>query len=96
MQGRSASTTDSASREAVIKRNHRRYRKTRRLVLVNEPLCRSCKNKGRTVAAEEVHHIKAVATHPELICDYDNLMPLCKSCHSKADKDPNYWRKLEY
>ena len=80
----------------MIKRNHRSYRKLRRMFKDNNPLCISCENKGRSVATEHVHHIKHVATHPELINDPNNLMALCKSCHEKMHKDPNYWRRTSY
>lgn len=45
------------------------------------PLCEKCLEDGRFTPAKEVHHIlplKHGGTHSE-----DNLMALCKSCHSR-------------
>ena len=45
------------------------------------PLCEVCKENGRFVPAEEVHHKKPISqggTHAR-----DNLMSLCRSCHTK-------------
>ncbi|TXH46246.1 MAG: hypothetical protein E6Q97_29990 [Desulfurellales bacterium] len=44
------------------------------------PLCADCANAGRVVVATEVHHRVALrngGTH-----DSDNLLSLCKPCHS--------------
>ncbi len=53
----------------------------RRRYITAHPLCEMCLREGRTTAAQEVHHIVPLAdggTHDE-----DNLMALCKSCHSR-------------
>ena len=45
------------------------------------PFCELCYEKGILVETEEVHHKKKLrdgGTH-----DRDNLIALCKSCHSK-------------
>jgi 5-methylcytosine-specific restriction protein A len=59
----------------------RRWQVIRHSVLSESPLCILCQKHGRVTAASEVHHIIPLAkggTH-----DYNNLMPLCKSCHSE-------------
>ena len=53
----------------------------RRRYIAEHPLCEVCRREGRITAAQEVHHIIPLAeggTHDE-----DNLMALCKSCHSR-------------
>lgn len=58
-----------------------RWRKIRRMVLREEPLCVECEKAGRVTAANEVDHIiplRQGGTH-----ERSNLQPLCKSCHSK-------------
>ena len=35
----------------------------------------------------DVHHIKKLAEYPELKYDSNNLMSLCKSCHSIRTKN---------
>lgn len=58
----------------------RLWKTIRALYLAKHPLCERCLKAGRTVPAEEVHHIVPVAEgggHEE-----SNLMALCKSCHS--------------
>lgn len=65
--------------------SHKRYgwqwRKLRAMFLAANPLCEMCKREGRFTDATEVHHIKPLSeggTH-----DFENLMALCKSCHSR-------------
>lgn len=63
------------------KRYGRRWRKIRDRYIFAHPLCEQCFKEERVTAAEEVHHIKPLAaggTH-----DDENLMSLCKSCHSR-------------
>ena len=65
------------------------WQRLRRMVLASEPLCRRCKNGSEkiggvvmVVPATEVHHIIAKRNGGE--DTFENLEPLCKSCHSKA------------
>ena len=53
----------------------------RKAFIAAHPLCEVCQSEGRVTAAAEVHHIVPLAqggTHAE-----DNLMALCKECHSR-------------
>ena len=57
------------------------WRKISKGYLSRNPLCVECEKAGRLTPATETHHIIPVAdggTHAE-----DNLMALCKSCHSR-------------
>lgn len=56
-----------------------RWRKVRAMALARQPLCCDCQRAGRTTAATEVHHIDGNPRHNA----FDNLMPLCKRCHSR-------------
>ena len=65
------------------------WQKLRRMILAGEPLCRRCQNGGGQMTggrvitpATEVHHIIAKRNGGE--DTFENLEPLCKSCHSKA------------
>ena len=60
-----------------------RWEKVRRIFLMKNPLCHDCMAEGKFKPANEVHHVKKVRDHPELRLACDNLMSLCKSCHSK-------------
>ena len=51
--------------------------------LKRHPLCEDCLSKGLYVTATEVHHVKKLRDCPELKFTEDNLMGLCKECHSK-------------
>lgn len=53
------------------------WRKVRRAVLDDEPLCRFCYAKGLVVEADEVDHIDGDSFNN----DRDNLRPLCRPCH---------------
>jgi 5-methylcytosine-specific restriction endonuclease McrA len=59
------------------------WRKLRAMFLAASPLCLDCLAKGLLTAAIEVHHKIARKLRPDLALDWDNLMGLCKSCHSK-------------
>ena len=53
----------------------------RRSYIKAHPLCEVCRREGRYTEAREVHHIIPLAdggTH-----DANNLMALCKPCHSR-------------
>ena len=58
-----------------------RWRKVRRIVLAEEPLCRSCKARGRVVLASEVDHIMPLSDGGTE--ERENLQSLCKPCHSE-------------
>ena len=62
------------------KRYGSKWRKIRARYVSEHPLCEECLKHGRYVPVEEVHHKIPLAeggTH-----DDDNLMSLCKRCHS--------------
>jgi 5-methylcytosine-specific restriction endonuclease McrA len=75
--GRIAKTDARAS--AAARGYGHRWRRLRRIVLAQEPLCRMCTAVGRTTAAVVVDHIKAKrdgGTDAR-----ENLQPLCSTCH---------------
>lgn len=81
------------------KRYDRHWREIRKAFLVRNPLCEMCKRQGKYTAAQEVHHIKALADGGDN--RMSNLMALCKSCHSKITYAENnrgggsQWQKTE-
>jgi 5-methylcytosine-specific restriction protein A len=63
------------------KRYRRAWKRIRDRYIKAHPLCEECFKNNRLNPAEEVHHIIPLAkggTH-----DDDNLMSLCKACHSR-------------
>jgi 5-methylcytosine-specific restriction enzyme A len=65
----------------TYKRYSNRWRKIRRLYIQEHPMCELCERKNLLVPVQEVHHIVPLSqggTHRE-----ENLMGLCKSCHSR-------------
>ena len=61
------------------------WRRLRAAVLADEPLCRECLRLWKTEPATEVDH----ADNDPSNNDRNNLVPMCKPCHSKktqADK----------
>ena len=52
------------------------------MYLSEHPLCMDCMEAGKVEAAAEVHHMRKAQAHHELRLDADNLMALCKVCHS--------------
>ena len=69
-------------RSAEMKRRYNgAWPRIRSRFLNAHPLCEICMKEGRATPAAEVHHIIPLAdggTH-----DPDNLMALCKPCHSR-------------
>ncbi len=69
----------------------------RKRVLAEQPLCEMCLSQGRATPATEVHHIIPLVnggTH-----DRNNLMALCKRCHSgitirEVRRGPDRYKKL--
>ena len=59
----------------------RSWQKTRKAYLSRNPICEECLSKGRTTAANTVHHIIEIdnggTNH------FDNLMALCRDCHER-------------
>jgi 5-methylcytosine-specific restriction protein A len=62
-----------------------RWRRLRRLVLAEEPLCRHCREQGRITPAVHVHHVKPIRTSPTLRLVRSNLVPLCAPCHNRIN-----------
>lgn len=54
------------------------WRALKRRTVEEHPWCAMCGAAGRL----EVHHIKPVRCHPELMLEPANLMVLCHACHS--------------
>ena len=66
---------------AMRKRYGRAWKRIRDRYISIHPLCEQCEMEARITPAEEVHHILPLGhggTHAE-----ENLMSLCKSCHSR-------------
>ena len=73
----------------------RRWQAIRKRYLIAYPLCVECSKQGRPVEANEVHHIIPIRDGGS--SDYSNLIPLCKSCHSKyTAKDRGFGRNIVY
>jgi 5-methylcytosine-specific restriction protein A len=68
------------------------WHKLRNAYLMQHPLCERCLLDNKTVAAEEVHHIKPLSTAKDemevqsLLLDSNNIMALCKDCHTKVHR----------
>ena len=65
----------------TYKRYSNRWRRIRQLYVKEHPICELCEKKGIIKPVEEVHHIIPLSeggSHKS-----NNLMSLCKSCHSK-------------
>ncbi len=58
------------------------WRRLRKMVLNEQPLCAHCRDKGKLTAANEVDHID---NNPWNMAR-DNLQALCKPCHSKKTR----------
>ena len=67
----------------------KRWKQLREWQIRTHPLCQDCLFEGRSVPAEEVHHIRPYGdgkTEEEkwsLLLDPSNVVSLCKKCHDK-------------
>lgn len=51
-----------------------------------DPLCENCLEKySKATPAVHVHHMKPIATHPELRLEWSNLMSVCEPCHNELE-----------
>ena len=66
---------------STYKRYGKAWRVIRKRYVVEHPLCEMCLKENRMIKVEEVHHILPLSRG--VTSDEDNLMSLCKSCHSK-------------
>lgn len=65
----------------IDRRYGRQWRKIRARYVAKHPLCEPCQKEDGLTPTQEVHHILPLSrggTH-----NFDNLMALCKSCHSR-------------
>lgn len=63
-------------------RSSKRWAQVRGMIRNREPLCRRCRARGFARRWDQLHHIRPVATHPELFFDLCNIEPLCFKCHA--------------
>lgn len=75
--------------------NSKEWKLVRIAKLQRDPLCEVCKQNGKVVPAQAVHHIVPIETATdfgymrELAFRYNNLMSVCYSCHSDIHKAMN-------
>jgi len=60
------------------------WRRIRNNFLKINPFCKECYKNNKLTPANEVHHI--IPVYEGGTNDYENLMALCKSCHSKITR----------
>ena len=65
----------------TYKRYSGKWRSIRKKYISSHPLCEKCKDDKMLTPASEVHHIIPLSRGGTN--DENNLMSLCKSCHSK-------------
>lgn len=78
-------------RDKVTKKRYgRAWKRIRDKYASEHPFCELCFKRGIIVPTEEIHHKKPLregGTH-----DRDNMIALCKSCHSQIHaKRGDYW-----
>lgn len=61
----------------------------RRIKLTNNPFCEQCSREGFMILAEDVHHKIDIKEDTTKALKYDNLMSLCKPCHSTITYNTN-------
>lgn len=75
--------------------NSKTWKQLRNSYFAENPLCERCLEKGIIKPAEQVHHVQPFLTGKtyeekmQLAYDYNNLMSVCKQCHSDIHKELN-------
>lgn len=68
-----------------------RWKKIRRQVLADNPVCADPFGDhslaGITHTSTQVHHIQGIAEHPELWNVQTNLQALCTKCHARLERE---------
>lgn len=59
----------------------KRWQALRLRVLADMPICARCYSNGMIVSGTEIDHCIRHEGDLDLMFDYDNLQPLCRSCH---------------
>ena len=82
--------TDPALAAAKRLRSSPAWQRLRRIKLMSHPLCEDPsgyhERRGKTATANQVHHIRGLATNPELGLALDNLMSVCTRCHAAIER----------
>ena len=78
---RRTAATNATSGTPPPKRYGRAWQRIRDRYAAAHPFCEECYKRGVLTPTEEIHHIKPLA-HGGNHAD-DNLMALCKPCHSR-------------
>ena len=60
------------------------WQRLRKIILLDNPLCETCKSKNIIKPATEVHHVIRLSAGGTN--ERDNLQCLCKPCHSRITK----------
>jgi 5-methylcytosine-specific restriction protein A len=81
-----APTLDHALAERKRFYNSARWLKLRAAFLRANPLCLDCEARGDLTPATTPHHVEERLANPDRALDWDNLRPLCSSCHSKRHR----------
>lgn len=69
----------------------------RKRLLSANPLCVVCKAKGRTTAATQLDHIKAIVNGGDARPDDDGYQGLCDACHTdKSRADLGYTPRAQF
>lgn len=77
---RPPASDDARQRRAFL--STARWRRLRAFHIAHNPLCADCLAEGRTTPATDVHHIVKRSVDPHAEMDRDNLVSLCRACHS--------------
>lgn len=88
---KSKSVNDDIARKNRMKIYNKQLWKDLRILKLQETggLCQICLIRNKITPAEDCHHIltftnaKTEAERDNLAFDYDNILPLCKNCHSE-------------
>lgn len=70
-----------------------RWRKLRKMYLMQNPLCEICKSNGAVRLATLVHHRQRLKDNLDLRLYWDNLQSLCIDCHAKITAEEKKTRR---
>lgn len=59
--------------------------------------CKTCWWCGETSYTTQIdgHHVFKRSTHPHLIEEHRNIMPLCRECHMRTENNNEFYKKIQ-
>lgn len=62
-----------------------RWRRFRRMILAERPLCEECCRYRLVIPGVHLHHVRSIENAPDLALEPDNVLVVCRTCHNRLE-----------